>query len=62
MRAYRKAQAWVLETPAREIAEVEGPYFEGIDTDVLERTIGFYQQLANWFKLEPLIIGPFTDE
>lgn len=21
-----------------------------------------YQQLANWFKLEPLIIGPFTDE
>jgi hypothetical protein len=21
-----------------------------------------YQQLANWMKLEPLIIGPFTDE
>jgi NitT/TauT family transport system substrate-binding protein len=48
MRAYRKAQAWVLETPAREIAEVEGPYFEGIDADVLERTIAFYQQLGNW--------------
>jgi NitT/TauT family transport system substrate-binding protein len=48
MRAYRKAQGWVRETPAREIAKVEGPYFEGIDTDVLERTIGFYQQLGNW--------------
>jgi NitT/TauT family transport system substrate-binding protein len=48
MRAYRKAQAWVLETPAREIAEIEGPYFEGVDTDVLERTIAFYQQLGNW--------------
>jgi NitT/TauT family transport system substrate-binding protein len=48
MRAYRKAQAWVLETPAGEIAKVEGPYFEGIDTDVLERTIAFYQQLGNW--------------
>jgi NitT/TauT family transport system substrate-binding protein len=50
MRAYRKAQAWVLETPAREIAKVEGPYFEGIDADVLERTIAFYQQLGNWAK------------
>ena len=48
MRAYRKAQAWVLETPAGEIAKVEGPYFEGIDADVLERTIAFYQQLGNW--------------
>jgi len=48
MRAYRKAQAWVLESPAREIAKVEGPYFEGIDADVLERTIAFYQQLGNW--------------
>jgi NitT/TauT family transport system substrate-binding protein len=48
MRAYRKAQAWVLETPARKIAEIEGPYFEGVDTDVLERTIGFYQQLGTW--------------
>jgi NitT/TauT family transport system substrate-binding protein len=48
MRAYRQAQAWVLETPASEIARVEGPYFEGIDADVLERTIAFYQGLGNW--------------
>ena len=50
MRAYRKAQAWVLETPAREVARVEGPYFEGIDADVLEHTIAFYQQLGNWTR------------
>jgi NitT/TauT family transport system substrate-binding protein len=48
MRAYRKAQAWVIETPAREIARVEAPYFEGIDPDVLERTIAYYQRLGNW--------------
>jgi NitT/TauT family transport system substrate-binding protein len=48
MRAYRKAQVWVLETPAAEIAKVEAPYFEGIDTDVLERTIAYYQGLGNW--------------
>jgi NitT/TauT family transport system substrate-binding protein len=48
MRAYRKAQGWVLESPAREIARCEGPYFEGIDADVLERTIAFYQQLGTW--------------
>jgi NitT/TauT family transport system substrate-binding protein len=50
MRAYRKAQAWVLDTPAGEIAKAEGPYFEGIDADVLERTIAFYQQLGNWTR------------
>jgi NitT/TauT family transport system substrate-binding protein len=50
MRAYRKAQAWVLDTPAGEIARIEAPYFEGIDTDVLERTIAFYQGLGNWAR------------
>jgi NitT/TauT family transport system substrate-binding protein len=50
MRAYRKAQAWVLDAPADEVARVEGPYFEGIDADVLERTIAFYQQLGNWSR------------
>jgi NitT/TauT family transport system substrate-binding protein len=50
MRAYRKAQAWVLDTPAAEVAQVEGPYFEGIDADVLERTIAYYQGLGNWSR------------
>jgi NitT/TauT family transport system substrate-binding protein len=48
MRAYRQAQAWVIETPAREIARVEASYFEGIDPEVLERTIVYYQKLGNW--------------
>jgi NitT/TauT family transport system substrate-binding protein len=48
MRAYRKARAWVMETPASEIARVEAVHFEGIDGDVLERTIAFYQQLGTW--------------
>ncbi len=50
MRAYRKAQAWVLGTPPGEVALVEGPYFEGIDADVLERTITYYQGLGNWAR------------
>jgi NitT/TauT family transport system substrate-binding protein len=50
MRAYRKAQAWVLDTPPAEVARVEGPYFEGIDAGVLERTIAYYQGLGNWSR------------
>ena len=34
----------------REVAKVEGPHFAGIDGDVLERTIAFYQQLGNWAR------------
>jgi NitT/TauT family transport system substrate-binding protein len=48
MRAYRKAQAWVIETPAREIAKVETAYFDGVDPEVLEDTIAYYQKLGNW--------------
>jgi NitT/TauT family transport system substrate-binding protein len=48
MRAYRKAQAWVIATPAGEIARVEAAHFEGIDREVLERTIATYQQLGTW--------------
>jgi NitT/TauT family transport system substrate-binding protein len=48
MRAYRKAQAWVIETPAREVARVEASFFEGTDPVVLERTIADYQKLGNW--------------
>ena len=50
IRAYRKTQAWLLDTPAAEVARVEGPYFEGIDADVLERTIAYYQGLGNWSR------------
>jgi len=47
-RAYRKARAWVLATPAEKIAEVEAPYFPGIDRGVLAATIGYYQKLGCW--------------
>lgn len=48
MRAYRKARAWVIASPAAEIARVEAPFFRGIDRDVLAATIGSYQKLGNW--------------
>lgn len=48
MRAYRKARAWVIKTPAAEVAKIEAPYFSAIDPDVLTRTIAAYQKLGNW--------------
>ena len=48
MRAYRKARAWVIASPAAEIAQAEAPFFPGIDRQVLAATIGSYQKLGNW--------------
>jgi len=48
MRAYRKARAWVVGSPAAEIARAEAPFFPGIDLAVLTATIAAYQQLGNW--------------
>ena len=48
MRAYRKARAWLIATPAAEVAKVEAPFFPGIDAEVLIATIGAYQRLGNW--------------
>lgn len=48
MRAYRKARAYVNETPAAEIAEAEAGFFPGIDRDVLTHTIETYQGLGCW--------------
>ena len=31
MRAYRKARAWLIATPAAEVAKAEAPYFKDID-------------------------------
>ena len=47
-RAYRKARAWLIATPAREVAKAEAPFFEGIDRAVLEQTIATYQTLGCW--------------
>ncbi len=48
MRAYRKARAWVIETPAGAIAEAELALFPGIEPRVLTSTIAAYQALGCW--------------
>ena len=48
MRAYRKARAWLLATPAAKVAEAEAAFFPGIDRAVLTSTIATYQTLGCW--------------
>jgi NitT/TauT family transport system substrate-binding protein len=48
MRAYRKARAWLIATPAAEVAKLEAPFFPTIDIAVLTATIDAYQHLGNW--------------
>lgn len=48
MRAYRKARAYVNDTPAATIAKAEARFFAGVDTDALTRTIAAYQGLGCW--------------
>ena len=47
-RAYRKARAWLIATPAAKVAEVEAAFFPGIHRDVLTQTIATYQKLGCW--------------
>ena len=48
MRAYRKARAWLLATPAVQVAKAEISFFPEIDPAVLAATIGYYQKLGCW--------------
>ena len=48
MRAYRNARAWLIATPAAEVAKAEASYFKDIDLPVLTTTIAAYQKLGNW--------------
>ena len=48
MRAYRKARAWLLATPAATVAEAEAGFFPDIDRKVLAATIATYQKLGCW--------------
>ena len=48
MRAYRKARAWVIATPAARIAEAEASFFPEIDRAVLTATLATYQKLGCW--------------
>jgi NitT/TauT family transport system substrate-binding protein len=48
MRAYRKARAWVVSSPAATIATAEASFFPEIDRAVLTATIASYQRLGCW--------------
>lgn len=48
MRAYHDARAFVIETPAREVAHLLAGFFKGIDETVLAKTIVCYQGLGCW--------------
>ena len=48
MRAYRKARAWLLATPAADVAKAEASFFPQIHPAVLTSTIGYYQKLGCW--------------
>jgi NitT/TauT family transport system substrate-binding protein len=48
MRAYTKTRAYMLATPAIEIAKAEKSFFPSIDLDVLAQCIASYQQLGCW--------------
>jgi len=48
MRAYRKARAWLIATPAAEVAKVEASFFPEVPQPALAATIAAYQQLGNW--------------
>ena len=48
MRAYRKARAYVNDTPAADIAAAEASFFPDIEPTVLTATIAFYQTLGCW--------------
>lgn len=50
MRAYRKACAALLTTPAADIAASEAAFFPHIDRAVLTQTIATYQRLGCWSK------------
>src|SRR5260221_123482 len=47
-RAYRKARAWLLATPAAEVAKAEASFFPDVDKAALAKTIATYQKLGNW--------------
>jgi NitT/TauT family transport system substrate-binding protein len=48
MRAYTKTRAYMLATPAIEIAKAEKSFFPSIELDVLAQCIASYQQLGCW--------------
>ena len=48
MRAFRKANAWLISEAADKVANTELPLFKNTNAMVLADTIGAYQKLGNW--------------
>ena len=48
MRAFLRGLRFVIESTAREIAEIESSYFPGVSVDAMTTAISSYQQLGTW--------------
>jgi NitT/TauT family transport system substrate-binding protein len=48
MRAYLRGLRFVIQSPAREIAEIESSYFPGVSVEAMTAAISSYQQLGTW--------------
>jgi NitT/TauT family transport system substrate-binding protein len=48
MRAYLRGLRFVIQSPAREIAEIESSYFPGVSVEAMTVAISSYQQLGTW--------------
>jgi NitT/TauT family transport system substrate-binding protein len=47
-RAYLRSLRFVIQSPAREIADLEAPFFPGVPADAMAAAISRYQQLGTW--------------
>jgi len=47
-RAYLRALRFVIQSPAREIADIEAPFFPGASVEAIAAAISQYQQLGTW--------------
>jgi hypothetical protein len=47
-RAYGNARAWLIATPADDVAHTLSEYFPDIHRSVLGSTVAYYQKLGNW--------------
>jgi len=47
-RAYLRSLRFVIQSPAREIADLEAPFFPGVPADAMASAISRYQQLGTW--------------
>ena len=47
-RAYLRALRFAIQSPAREIADVEAPFFPGASVEAIAAAVSQYQQLGTW--------------